>query len=136
VRREELSPHQLDVLLASFEAIEKCCESPIEYAFGVAAAIALSNSGLRLVPQYRLGPYRYDFAVLPPKAADVLAFVECDGKEFHSTPEQLANDRKKDAAAIEAGAIIVRFSGSAIAKEPERCAADLMGRIRLAWMIA
>lgn len=134
-RREPISTKQLDLITASLEAVEKFNESPIEYALGIAAAIALSGHGLRLVAQYQLGRFRYDFAVLHPKIDQVLALVECDGKEFHSSPEQRANDRRKDEAASAAGLLMVRYTGSAIYREPEKCAADLVGCIRRAWRL-
>jgi very-short-patch-repair endonuclease len=88
---------------------------------------------LRLVPQYELFGYRYDFAILHPRLGQVLALVECDGKEYHSTVEQLANDREKDAAANSINAFVVRYSGVAITRNPKDCAENLLGILRREW---
>jgi very-short-patch-repair endonuclease len=126
---------QLDLALASMEAVQRDYESPIELIFGMAAALTVAGLGMRLVPQYRLDRFRYDFAVTSLSGGFVFALVECDGKEFHSSPDQRANDQCKDAAAKAAGIIIVRFSGAAIHNETRRCATDLAGHIRLAWRL-
>lgn len=133
IRRECPTAKQLNAISDSLEIIEKSCESPIERQFGTAAAIALSRTSLRIVPQYPLQNYRYDFAILHPVREQVLALVECDGKEFHSTAEQRANDRRKDAAAEEVGTFVIRYSGAAITRDPMDCANNLLSQIRRAW---
>jgi very-short-patch-repair endonuclease len=133
--KRRLSAEQLSALSSSFEEMEKLCESPIEHQFGMAAAAALLGSGLRIASQYQLFGYRYDFAILHPRLNQVLALVECDGREFHSTPEQLANDRKKDAAAKSIGAFVVRYSGSAITRNAKDCAENLLGILHKQWRI-
>jgi very-short-patch-repair endonuclease len=132
-RRENLTPEQLSAIASCFEEIHKLHESPIEHQFGIAAALVLAKLGFRVVPQYQLFGYRYDFAILHPRLDQVLALVECDGKEFHSTPEQLANDRQKDAAAESIGAFVVRYSGSAITRDARECAENLLGVLHRAW---
>jgi hypothetical protein len=132
-RKQSFAPEQLDAIAVCIEEVGKLHESPIEYQFGMAAAIVLAPLSLRFVPQYELFGYRYDFAVLHPRMDQVLALVECDGKEFHSTPEQLANDRQKDAAAESIRAFVARYSGSAITREPRECAENLLGRLHRHW---
>jgi hypothetical protein len=132
-RRESLTPEQLDAIASHIERIDELHESPIEHQFGIAAAAVLGRKSLRIVPQYQLFGYRYDFAILHPRLDQVLALVECDGKEFHSTPEQLANDRQKDAAAVSINAFVVRYSGEAITRDAKDCAENLLGRLRREW---
>jgi very-short-patch-repair endonuclease len=48
--------------------------------------------------------------------------VECDGKEFHSSVEQQANDALKDAAALKAGIRLIRLTGSEINRDADACA--------------
>jgi very-short-patch-repair endonuclease len=55
--------------------------------------------------------------------------IECDGKEFHSTPKQIANDRRKEAAAWHAGMGIVRFTGSDIHQDTRNCALIAITRL-------
>jgi very-short-patch-repair endonuclease len=68
-------------------------------------------------PQYVLGRFRYDFAVRANWRPKPLLLVECDGKDFHSSAEQQANDALKDAAASHAGMRLIRFSGSKIHRD-------------------
>jgi hypothetical protein len=114
------------------------CDSPIEEALGAAILLCFEHSGhplklckvidlkaspdeLVLVPQFAWSFYRSDWAILNPKRAGAL-LIECDGKEFHSSPEQIAHDTTKDAAALNRGYLTMRFSGSQIHRDPDGCA--------------
>lgn len=76
---------------------------------------------LLLVPQFAWSYYRSDWAILNPKRAGGL-LIECDGKEFHSTSEQIAHDKKKDQAAHDHGYLTMRFTGTQIFKQADECA--------------
>jgi hypothetical protein len=78
--------------------LEEICESPIEVELGVQFLIAfraIGNDDFELIPQRVLGPFRYDFAIT--RQGKLIGLVECDGKEFHSTSEQVANDSEGQA---------------------------------------
>ena len=62
----------------------KIPESPIE----IILFNFLCTYGLYGIPQYEIGKYRADIAFPDKKLV-----IECDGKDFHSTPEQLERDR-------------------------------------------
>jgi len=47
--------------------------------------------------------------------------VECDGDYWHSLPEQQERDVRQTAALESAGYLVLRFSGSEIRKDAERC---------------
>jgi very-short-patch-repair endonuclease len=47
--------------------------------------------------------------------------MECDGKDFHSSADQQANDKLKDEAAANAGIRLIRFTGSQINGEVDAC---------------
>jgi very-short-patch-repair endonuclease len=96
--------------------MEQMCESPIEIDLGARLLRTLSTAHL-LVPQFRLQRFRYDFAIIRQ-----LVLIECDGKQWHSTPEQLANDQRKDEAARKIGAPLLRFTGSEIFNDVNGCA--------------
>jgi very-short-patch-repair endonuclease len=113
-------------------------DSPIETIFGAKLALVLRpvceelgwkfsigsddlDADLVLQPQYQFQRFRYDFAVVAKGQPKPLVLVECDGKDFHSTPEQQANDKLKDLAASKAGIALVRFSGSEINGDVDRC---------------
>ena len=114
------------------QSVAGYCESPIELdlavflieRFGFSGDLkfkfcrqadiwAFQDQQILLIPQFRWLRFRIDFAFMfEAKVPHV--FVECDGKEFHSTPEQIANDRRKDSLARGAGIRLLRFTGSEI----------------------
>ena len=114
------------------------CDSPIEVQIGAAVLMFFERAGqplklcktidlrrapdqLVLVPQFAWSFYRSDWAILNPARAGAL-LIECDGKEFHSSAEQLAHDAKKDAAAHDRGFLTMRFTGSQIFRDADICA--------------
>lgn len=100
------------------------CESPIEVMLGAELIIAAGDR-YRVVPQFKLSSYRYDFAVMGT-ARVPLVLVECDGAAFHSTERQLANDRAKDAAATAAGTRVIRIQGREINRNAKAWAAFVL----------
>lgn len=101
----------------------KVCESQIEIDLAVALTFKigdlLEHHGLKLVPQYPWRRFRADFAILHDNIP--VLFIECDGAEFHSSEDQLVRDRRKDAAALEEGVHLLRFSGSEIYRFADGC---------------
>jgi very-short-patch-repair endonuclease len=83
------------------------CESPIERKLYE----ALTWSGYNVKAQYVVPParYRIDLALPQYKIA-----IECDGRAYHSTPEQKRHDQKKDAYLRRKGWKVLRFPGSVI----------------------
>jgi very-short-patch-repair endonuclease len=132
----ELTPISSFVLpvlenIASATAIAPECESPIEVELGARLSSAMrviNDPALSLVCQYRLGPYRYDFAII--RASNPLILIECDGSEFHSTEAQLANDRAKDDFAAKRGMLLLRFSGSEIFRDAKDCVRRILQIMR------
>lgn len=129
------SPAELEAAATRMAAIEALCESPIERQFATAATLEFLRLGLSLVPQYRLEPYRFDFAVLDNKGK-LLALVECDGKAFHVTPEQQQNDHRKNLFARDLGVLMLRYSGAALFRDARDCAEHARRTIVLAWSAA
>src|SRR4051812_31041105 len=122
-------------------AIAPDTDSPIEVQFGgylagnLSRALNANGIGFKvgppepathltvfLCPQYVVGRFRYDFALLVNNRPAVL--IECDGKEFHSSDEAIANDRGKDQRAAEIGALIRRYTGSSIYRDLKGCVDD------------
>ena len=97
------------------------CESPIEIDLG-GQLIRFLPEQYELIAQYRFSRFRYDFAIIRRDSKRALVLVECDGAAFHSSPEQIANDLKKDEAARAGGITIVRFTGREIVRDAQRCA--------------
>lgn len=103
------------------------CESPIEVQLGAQLLIhpPFSNGLAQLLPQFKLDRYRFDFAVRLHTEAFPRVFIECDGAEFHSTPEQLENDKRKDEAIRKRGSTILRFTGRQIFRDAASCAEQI-----------
>lgn len=59
--------------------------------------------------QVRCGPYRIDLTLPGYQIA-----IECDGKAYHSSPNQKAHDKKKNAYLRRNGWNVLRFSGRQI----------------------
>lgn len=116
-------------------AVSRHTESPIETILAV--AILAQHGGdveLRahgdgfgpqwtLIPQYPFGRYRADFALR--HADGRLFFVECDGRDFHSSPEQVEYDASRDEEMISAGHQVFRFTGAEIHHSAVACVNQL-----------
>lgn len=128
------------VLERATAASEACvaADSPIETILGAAIILCFNNAdkplklcapderhnagrGLLLIPQFDWSYYRSDWAIYNPKTTGAL-LIECDGKEFHSSADQIAHDQKKDAAAHDRGYLVMRFTGSQIHRNADGCA--------------
>lgn len=128
-------------VLASKYSIAPMTESPIETILGAAVSLLMGDAlgdefkigktgreaTFTLVPQYKLACYRYDFAICVGGNSFVL--IECDGKDFHSSPEQIENDDEKDRTACELGKKLLRFTGSMINSNADLCARDVVSAL-------
>lgn len=127
----------VDRAAASFLA-SGSADSPIETMLGAAVILIFRDAGkplmlctneeldkarkgLLFVPQFKWSIYRSDWAIFNPKTSGALV-LECDGKDFHSSADQMAHDQKKDAAAHDRGYLTMRFTGSQIHRDPDGCA--------------
>ncbi len=99
------------------------CESPIEVDLGVEMKRQLKHTldeyEISVVPQFKWRRFRIDWALVKDK--EILLFIECDGKEFHSTEAQKSRDAAKDREASEAGIMLLRFTGSEIVRHVDGC---------------
>jgi very-short-patch-repair endonuclease len=114
---------------AYMAAVALIAESPIEVQLG-ARLWRILPPPYELTPQFRLGRHRYDFAVTVDGMAILL--IECDGRAFHSTAEQIVNDRRKDSVAKLAGIRILRFTGSEIFRNAASCADRVLHELGVA----
>jgi very-short-patch-repair endonuclease len=84
----------------------------------------LVERGYEPKTQVRCGPYRIDMVI--GKIA-----IECDGKAFHSSPEQKAYDKRRDSYIRRNGyKSVLRFTGSEINKTPWYCVDKIEGAIK------
>jgi very-short-patch-repair endonuclease len=103
------------------------CESPIEVIFGAHLKRLTLPEGFVLQPQFKWRRWRMDFAIL--RDGEPVIFIECDGRAFHSTPEQIANDAAKDSAARSARIKLIRLTGSEIHRRPVDCAEYVLQQV-------
>ncbi|MGQ0685785.1 endonuclease domain-containing protein [Bradyrhizobium sp.] len=118
---------------AKARALGPGCDSPIEVELGVRVERALRVIGdptLSLKPRYFLSSYIYDLAIFREGRPYPIIIVECDGKDFHSTPEQLQNDARKNKLARSKGIALLRFTGSEIHRTPDDCVAKILQMMR------
>jgi very-short-patch-repair endonuclease len=94
-------------------------ESPIEIMFGM-AMMELMEDDWGLIPQYKWRGFRIDWALERPDKP--LIFVENDGNEFHTKPDQIIRDRARDRMIRRAGIKLFRFTGSEIYRNATGCA--------------
>jgi very-short-patch-repair endonuclease len=94
-------------------------ESPIETMFGMSMMDLIEDSWA-LLPQFKWRGYRVDWALERPEKS--LIFIECDGSEFHTRPDQIAKDKVRDIHIRRAGIKLFRFTGSEIYRNAEGCA--------------
>lgn len=55
--------------------------------------------------------------------------IECDGAQFHSAPDQVARDLERQERLRVAGWTLIRFTGSAIHRDPRECAERALDRL-------
>jgi len=87
--------------------------------------VAMLMVGIRDIrPQFPIGRYRADFAVL--HKPDRRIVVECDGHDFHEkTKKQAAHDKKRDRFLQGEGWPVLRFTGQEIVTDVEACATEV-----------
>lgn len=124
-----------------FREIGDSTDSPIEDMMGAALLLFFERAGhplklcknidlkippqgLLLVPQFKWSFYRSDWAIYNAETKSAL-LIECDGAAFHSSPDQIAHDRKTDAAAQDRGWLTMRFAGWRINKDADSLAQNV-----------
>lgn len=109
--------------------LREYCESPIEFDFGLAftdhmrvqsfapndVPKAFHDKTVVFVPQLKVLNFRLDFAILFQVDGRLHKWaVECDGRQWHTTEQQIARDKKRDAALLRAGWRVLRFAGYSV----------------------
>jgi hypothetical protein len=100
-------------LMAKDFGLDEVWASPMEALFFQEADPIIRG----LVCQYPIGRYRVDFAIPDEKIA-----IEIDGREFHSTADQLTKDARRQREIQSLGWTVIRFSGSEIYENAYICA--------------
>lgn len=77
-----------------------------------------------LTPQFKIGPYYVDLCHEETKSV-----CECDGEQYHSSPEQVEHDRRRQEFIEKQGYKVIRFTGKEIYHYPMQCAYKLRALI-------
>lgn len=77
---------------------------------------ALMREGYKVKVEYETCGYQVDLVIKKYRLA-----IECDGEKWHSSPEQKARDRKKNAVLRKHGWKVMRFKGWEINKQLQKC---------------
>lgn len=117
------------------ESFFEVCESPAETAFLKAMITAfnlkpengfLSGAGVKLQMQVPVSRYRLDFLV------DKILVVEVDGAAYHSSPEAIEMDKKRDDFLRGEGFEILRIPAKITLQNPE----EAIERVRRARIVS
>jgi very-short-patch-repair endonuclease len=105
-------------------------ESPIETILASAILEWIDHHAARadVSLQAAIGPFRADILV---EEGGRRLVVECDGKAFHGSQEQVERDKRRDRYCACRGICVMRFSGAEINRDPRGCAAEVGLWIRL-----
>ncbi len=138
-------------IIFAISAVEAGTESPIEsqlfWAMTHNPKFVLctpedvtEGAGYFLYPQYQICDYRVDFFIharlyrtqpsRPGKFRDFKFIVEADGADYHSSAEQRARDKKRDAELLKLGYPTLRFTGSSIHKNSAYCVKQIIDYIK------
>ncbi len=96
-------------------------DSPLEELFWVAWK---TRCLVDLSPQYQVGKYRIDFVHLPTKTA-----IEVDGEHYHSSPDQIAHDKRRQLELEKQGWSFIRFKFRELRSEMDRCIVNTLNFI-------
>lgn len=127
---------------AVHEAIAACmmCESAIERMFMVELrllALRRYEPGrFYIIPQHETSTfrklYRIDFLLseLHPEEPDFVTCaklgVECDGRDDHTSADDIQYDKQRDRAILAQGIPVVRFTGRELIYDPRGCAEEAL----------
>jgi len=116
----EKTENYIERALKRIRCGDSLCESPVERIFFYACI-----GRLMVVPQYKIGKYRLDFALPFRKIA-----IEIDGHDYHTTKEQRRKDYQRERALQKLGWHIVRFTGSEVYNDADDCVKELISIIQ------
>ncbi len=74
--------------------------------------------------QVPIGIYIADFVLNPIPNTWIPCVIEVDGQESHKTKEQRYKDYERERFLMKEGYIVIRFTGSEVFVNPQKCAED------------
>jgi very-short-patch-repair endonuclease len=153
---EEVAESEKIRCLEYLDMLHRKCESPIEILLVTALwrASKIEDFSIDFLPggdtipkepyydeaafvyqQVKIGDYRADFLIhdasLPVDIAPPrIMVVECDGHDYHErTKEQARRDKRRDRYFQSRGFKVLRFTGSEIWADPDKCADEIIEQL-------
>lgn len=113
-------------LLGNFFPYEIEYQNSIENPRGF-KGIYCNWNGWRIEPQAVVAPrIRVDFLITKKEYSHLKIVIECDGHNFHEkTKDQAKKDKQRERELVKKGFVVLRYSGSEIFENPEKCYKDL-----------
>lgn len=119
-------------------------EEYAQYISRQAFATTYADMAVLIVPQVQIGRYRADFVLFATVEqiitgddrhyALLRVVIECDGHDHHDlTKEQARHDRQRDRWMQSKGLSVLRFTGSEIFKDADKCAAEVFDFVDAWW---
>lgn len=138
-RVKEYFDKQMEEIATDYLTSISACESPIEQLLGLALKdyekifnIKAELGVYTIDPQYEIEcfgkKYRVDFYITAMRNDKLkCVIVECDGYDFHEkTKEQATRDKQRDRFLTKAGYTVIRFTGSEIWDNPQKCVREII----------
>lgn len=79
---------------------------------------------IELVQQYSIGPFFVDFAHILSSTV-----IEIDGKHYHSSPEQVARDKRRQQYIEQMSYTVLRYTGYEVYHYPYKCVSRALDAI-------
>lgn len=93
-----------------------------------------NDEDYKLEPQVVIGLHKVDFAC--EAGFDMKFAVEIDGHDFHKTKEQREKDYKRERYLMRQGYIPIRFTGTEVFLEADKCVDELLEIIESFTLVA
>lgn len=124
--------------MEKFVNTHMCFDSPIEELFYWCFIYKADKKYFRsvfLIPQVDFEdlPYRVDFVVgdeRDERKYPMNIVIECDGHDYHSSKEQIKKDNERQREIENIGYTFIRFSGSEIYNDVEKCVDEVFKKIQ------
>jgi very-short-patch-repair endonuclease len=124
-----------ELLIAALVGASKISELSLHFCLGEFSSEATFDEAAFFWPQANIGRYRVDLAIVdatlpfnhtPPR----IMIVECDGHDFHEkTKDQARRDKQRDRFFQSKGYKVLRYAGSEIWADPEKCADEIIDEL-------
>lgn len=118
-------PKLLDIDRHKKNEIEKLNRANSYIEVNFLMAYLRSKCEYEIEPQVDIDGYKADFVIESDKI-----IVECDGYDYHKTKEQMQSDYERERYFVKCGYTVVRFTGSEINRDPDKCVNELLEIVR------